>query len=150
MKEEPVYISHPPMMGSFPREKVLKLDKNLYGQADALRMWYDKLRAGLEARGFTAYKADLDSKDIDTVLKSFKEDEDKYNWEMTEGGSMKEFLGSKANSLGDGAYKLTQEGLIDKILKATGMENCNPAVAPTSGPKPLGPDPHSKDIQLQD
>eukprot|EP00957_Ditylum_brightwellii_P042099 3188438-Ditylum_brightwellii.AAC.1 len=30
------------------------------------------------------------------------------------------------------------------------MENCNPAIAPTSGPKPLGPDPHSKDIQLQD
>eukprot|EP00957_Ditylum_brightwellii_P106425 8119372-Ditylum_brightwellii.AAC.1 len=30
------------------------------------------------------------------------------------------------------------------------MENCNPAVAPTSGPKPLGPNPHSKDVQLQD
>eukprot|EP00957_Ditylum_brightwellii_P139569 10636819-Ditylum_brightwellii.AAC.1 len=24
------------------------------------------------------------------------------------------------------------------------MENCNPTVAPTSGPKPLGPDPHNK------
>eukprot|EP00957_Ditylum_brightwellii_P197145 15020490-Ditylum_brightwellii.AAC.1 len=30
------------------------------------------------------------------------------------------------------------------------MENCNPAVAPTSGSKPLGPDPHGKDVQLQD
>eukprot|EP00957_Ditylum_brightwellii_P087584 6667478-Ditylum_brightwellii.AAC.1 len=30
------------------------------------------------------------------------------------------------------------------------MENCNPAVAPTSGPKPLGSDPHSKDVQLHD
>eukprot|EP00957_Ditylum_brightwellii_P179217 13653459-Ditylum_brightwellii.AAC.1 len=30
------------------------------------------------------------------------------------------------------------------------MENYNPAVAPTSGPKPVGPDPHSKGIQLQD
>eukprot|EP00957_Ditylum_brightwellii_P196645 14982778-Ditylum_brightwellii.AAC.1 len=30
------------------------------------------------------------------------------------------------------------------------MENCNPAVAPTSGPTPLGPDLHGKDIQLQD
>eukprot|EP00957_Ditylum_brightwellii_P166762 12693819-Ditylum_brightwellii.AAC.1 len=30
------------------------------------------------------------------------------------------------------------------------MENCNPAVAPTSGPKPLGPDPHGRDAQLQD
>eukprot|EP00957_Ditylum_brightwellii_P051780 3926938-Ditylum_brightwellii.AAC.1 len=63
---------------------------------------------------------------------------------------MEEFLGIKVNSIGDGAYKLTQEGVIDKILKAMGAENCNPAVAPTSGPKHLGPDPHSKDVQLQD
>eukprot|EP00957_Ditylum_brightwellii_P091663 6979513-Ditylum_brightwellii.AAC.1 len=69
---------------------------------------------------------------------------------MTEGGSLEEFLGIKVNSLSDGAYKLTQEGLIDKIFKATGMDNCHPAVAPTSGPKPLGPDPYYKDIQLQD
>ena len=61
---------------------------------------------------------------------------------------MEEFLGIKVNSLGDGAYKLTQEGLIDKILEATGMENCNSAVAPTSGPKPLGPDSHGKGAQL--
>ena len=44
---------------------------------------------------------------------------------------MEEFLGIKVNSLGDGTYKLTQEGLIDKILKNMNMENCNPAVAPT-------------------
>eukprot|EP00957_Ditylum_brightwellii_P054587 4136138-Ditylum_brightwellii.AAC.1 len=69
---------------------------------------------------------------------------------MIEGGSVEEFLGIKVKSLGDGAYKLTQEGLVDKILKATGMDNCNPVVAPISGPKPLGPDPHGKDIQLQD
>eukprot|EP00957_Ditylum_brightwellii_P106948 8159250-Ditylum_brightwellii.AAC.1 len=63
---------------------------------------------------------------------------------------MEEFLVIKVNSIGDGIYKLTQESLIDKIHKATEMENCNLAVAPTSGPKPLGPDPHSKDVQLQD
>eukprot|EP00957_Ditylum_brightwellii_P202862 15332119-Ditylum_brightwellii.AAC.1 len=66
---------------------------------------------------------------------------------MTEGGSVEEFLGIKVNSLGDGSYKLTQEGSIDKILKTTNMKNCNPAVAPTSGLKPLGPDPHIKDVQ---
>eukprot|EP00957_Ditylum_brightwellii_P076973 5849883-Ditylum_brightwellii.AAC.1 len=69
---------------------------------------------------------------------------------MIEGGSVEESLGIKVKFIGDGAYKLTQEDLIDKILKSTGMENCNPAVAPTSGPKPLGPDPHGKGIQLQD
>eukprot|EP00957_Ditylum_brightwellii_P154106 11728376-Ditylum_brightwellii.AAC.1 len=30
------------------------------------------------------------------------------------------------------------------------VENCNPTVALASGPKTLGPDPHGKDIQLQD
>eukprot|EP00957_Ditylum_brightwellii_P027604 2086981-Ditylum_brightwellii.AAC.1 len=97
-KGEPVYISPPPMMGSFPRDKVLKLNKILYGQADAPIIQYDKLRASLEARGFTACKAvpclfisnkviciiyvddclwvARDSKDIDAVLKSFKEDRD--------------------------------------------------------------------------
>eukprot|EP00957_Ditylum_brightwellii_P008641 655803-Ditylum_brightwellii.AAC.1 len=110
-------------------------------------MWYDKLRAGLEARRFTACK---NSKNIDAFLKSFKENGDKYNWEMTERGSVEEFLDIKINTLSDGSYKLTQEGLIDKTMKTTNMENCNPAVAPTSGPKPLGPDRHDKDVQLQD
>eukprot|EP00957_Ditylum_brightwellii_P074259 5642497-Ditylum_brightwellii.AAC.1 len=58
MKGKPVYISPPSTMGGFPRIKVLKLNKNFYGQADALRMWYDKLRAGLETQEFIACKAD--------------------------------------------------------------------------------------------
>eukprot|EP00957_Ditylum_brightwellii_P124529 9490746-Ditylum_brightwellii.AAC.1 len=58
MKGEPVYISPPPMMGSSPRDKVVKLNKSIYGQTDAPRMLHDKPRAGLEARGFTACKAD--------------------------------------------------------------------------------------------
>eukprot|EP00957_Ditylum_brightwellii_P085539 6506450-Ditylum_brightwellii.AAC.1 len=58
MKWGPVYITPPPMMNGFPRDKVLKLNKSLYGQADAPRNWYGKLRSSLEAKGFTAYKAD--------------------------------------------------------------------------------------------
>jgi hypothetical protein len=38
-------------------------------------------------------------------------------------------------------YKLTQTGLIDKILKATGMEDCNAKPTPCSADgKPLGTD----------
>eukprot|EP00957_Ditylum_brightwellii_P055333 4193798-Ditylum_brightwellii.AAC.1 len=58
MKGEPVYITPPPMMSGFPKEKLPKLNNSLYGQTDAPRMWYDKLRAGLEARRFTACRAD--------------------------------------------------------------------------------------------
>eukprot|EP00957_Ditylum_brightwellii_P081180 6175998-Ditylum_brightwellii.AAC.1 len=90
LKEEPVYISPPPMMGNFPRDTVLKLNKSFYGQADAPRMWYDKL---------SWFR---DSKDIDAVFKSFKEDGDKYNWEMTKGGSVEDFISIKVNSLDDG------------------------------------------------
>eukprot|EP00957_Ditylum_brightwellii_P019709 1486835-Ditylum_brightwellii.AAC.1 len=58
MKGGPVYISPPHMMVSFPRNKVLKLNKSLYGQASIPRIMYDKLRASSEARGFRACKAD--------------------------------------------------------------------------------------------
>ena len=37
---------------------VLKLEKNLYGQAEAARLWYEKLRNGLLERGFVMSKAD--------------------------------------------------------------------------------------------
>ena len=130
MKGDPVYISLPPRVPGFPQDHVLKLNKSLYGQADAPRMWYDKLRAGLEARKFTACKADpclfiskkvicicyvddclwfaKDSKDINAVLQSFKDDGDKYNWEMTEGGNVEKFLGIQVDPTSDGGFKLTQ------------------------------------------
>eukprot|EP00957_Ditylum_brightwellii_P007917 599333-Ditylum_brightwellii.AAC.1 len=47
MKGKPFYITPPPMMSGFPSDKVLKLNKSLYGQADFPRMWYNKLRANL-------------------------------------------------------------------------------------------------------
>eukprot|EP00957_Ditylum_brightwellii_P079665 6058055-Ditylum_brightwellii.AAC.1 len=37
----------------FFKNHVLKLNMSLYGQADTPKMWYDKLKAGLEERGFT-------------------------------------------------------------------------------------------------
>ena len=36
----------------FGREMVLMLKTSLYGQAEAPRLWYEKLRDGLKARGF--------------------------------------------------------------------------------------------------
>ena len=51
IKGEPVYISIPPKTPGFSTTTVLKLNKSLYGQVDAPKMWYDKLKAGLEARG---------------------------------------------------------------------------------------------------
>eukprot|EP00957_Ditylum_brightwellii_P198837 15155770-Ditylum_brightwellii.AAC.1 len=58
MKGDPVYVHLPPKMRGFPKDHALKLNKSLCGQADAPKMWYDKLRACLEKRGFTVCKSD--------------------------------------------------------------------------------------------
>ena len=83
------------------------------------------------------------------MLQSFKDDGDKYNWEMTKGGTVEEFLGIQVDPTSDGGFKLTQTGLIEKVLTTVGMQDCNPAVTPTSSPVPLGPDPQGKATQYQ-
>ena len=162
---EPVYILPPakyhcPEWGQDP---ILKLNKSLYGQAEAPRLWYEKLKAGLEARGFTACIVDpclflspkiicvqyvddclwfyRNKDDLDALLQTFAEDGDEYNWEMSVEGSVKEYLGigidTRTQEEG-GGFMLHQSGLIKKILAATDMVNCNGKKTPTSSDAPLG------------
>ena len=101
MSGEDVYISSPPYMKQFLKGTVLKLNKSIYGQVDAPRRWYDKLKEGLEERNFKCCVADKclfisskvicisyvddclwfarDIKHIDEVFKSFLDDGDKYD-----------------------------------------------------------------------
>ena len=94
---------------------VFKLKKILYGQAEATRLWYEKLRNGLLVRGFVISKVDpflfmsktvicvvyvddclfweLSKSEIDTVMNSFNEDGPIYNWEHSKGEPVPEFLG---------------------------------------------------------
>ena len=80
-----------------------KLKKSLYGQAEAARLWYEKLRNGFFECGFVTSKVDpclfmsktvicvvyvddclfweRSQSDIDNVMKSFNEDGTIYNWE---------------------------------------------------------------------
>ena len=60
---------------------------------------------------------------------------------MTEGGTVEDFLGIQVNPTTDGGFKLTQKGLIEKVLIMVGLQDCNPAVAPTFSPVCLGPNP---------
>ena len=75
---------------------ILRLNKIIYGQAEAARLWYEKLRNGLLERDFLMSKVDpclfmsktlicvvyvydclflaRSQSDIDNVMKSFKED----------------------------------------------------------------------------
>ena len=45
-------------MKEFKQGTALKLNKSLYDQVHAPKRWYNKLRKGLEERGFKACKAD--------------------------------------------------------------------------------------------
>ena len=143
-------------------DNVLRLKKSLYGSTIAPRLWYEKLKKGLLVRRFAvsdvdpcmfirndcivqAYVDDLviyapQQKTIDALLTSFHDDGDEYNWEMTVEGTIQEFLGINLTRSGD-EWHLTQEGLIQNVLKATGMTNCNSKPTPGSGDgKPLGSD----------
>jgi hypothetical protein len=63
---------------------------------------------------------------ITDFLQTFKEDGDEFNWEMTEDGTINDFLGIKiSRCASDRTWTMTQEGLTDKILAATGMTDCN-------------------------
>jgi hypothetical protein len=97
------------------RDCVMKLKKSLYGSTTAPRLWYEKISKGLIDRGFVPSTMDpclfisptvllvlyiddccifaRDPKDIDSLLKSFDDDGDEFNWELTIEGSVTEFLG---------------------------------------------------------
>ena len=103
---------------------VLKLKKSLYGQSEAARLWYEKLRNGLLERGFVMSKVDpcmfmsntgicvvyvddcvfwaRSQSEIDNVMKSFKEDGTSYNWEHSKGESLSEFFGIDIKTLDNG------------------------------------------------
>ena len=69
---------------------------------------------------------------IDKVLASLKDD-----FKLTIEGDIQTFLGIQFTRLQNGTIHLTQCGLIDHILKATGMQDSNPDQTPAST-KPLG------------
>jgi len=69
---------------------------------------------------------------------------------MSDEGTVSEYLGINITKTSDGGYRLTQPGLAQKILEATGMTQCSPTICPTSSDKPLGSDPKGLDVKYQD
>ena len=58
--KQPVYLQplSKESYSSWFQNPILRLNKILYGQAEAPRLWYDKLKEGLEKRGFTIIKVE--------------------------------------------------------------------------------------------
>jgi hypothetical protein len=73
-------------------------------------------------------------------MQSFKDDGDEYNWEMNIEGTVQEFLRINIDRI-ENTWELTRTGLIQAVLKAAGIEDCNAKPTPGSGDeKPLGSD----------
>ena len=152
---EDVYLNLPPgFTGEHGdrQNRVLKLKKSLYGLVQAPKTWYDHLSEALNRLGYQSSQNDscmfmgnelillVYVDDIlvfgpsDTLIDKALEDLKIEKMEFTEESDVYAFLGvqvDKGESTGE--ITLTQTGLIDKIIKATGLEDANqkhtPAVA---------------------
>ena len=125
---------------------VLELHRSLHGQIKAPKLWCDKLKNRMEAQKFKTSELDpclfISDKmmavcHVDDVLcwfkddntfkkhiKSFEDNGDEFNWEMTVEQDVTAFLGIQVNqNEKDGCYKFTQTGLIDKVLAVTKVED---------------------------
>ena len=119
--------------------EVLKLKKNLYGQRQAGKVWFDFLCKGLIDIGFKQSKTDkavfykgetifvvyvddgiLIGPNTNEINNTIKKLQQKYN--LTDEGDLNEYLGIKMNRI-EGGRELTQPVLIDRILKMVGINS---------------------------
>ena len=138
---------------------VLKLHKSLYGMNDAPLMFFELLKKNLLSVGFKqlvdidpclfvhkeaiclTYVDDClwfgkDGAALDALINQMKGKMDL----KVESNDVSDFLGIKfKRCTKSGTIELKQTGLIEKILEATGMSDCNKASVPAD-PKPLGKD----------
>ena len=84
-----------------------------------------------------------DRQQIDKVLESLKDE-----LEMTVEGDVMAFLRIQFNRLSGREIAMQQIGLIERVLKATGLQDCNPDKTPASQ-KPLGTDKNGLEFAEQ-
>jgi hypothetical protein len=134
------------------------LEKSLYGISIAPRLWYLCILKALKELGFEQSAHDpcllfkpgmivvlyvddagIGAKSktaVDELVQQLKE----KGFELTQEGSFSEFLGIDFEARPDGSILMTQTGLIDKVLAASGMEDCKPNLMPAPA-QALGSDP---------
>ena len=145
------------------KDLVLKLLKSLYGLKQAPRTFFEKLRAGLLERGYIQSEVDpclfmkkgiicvcyvddtifaggnADELEEEIRTLGVAENEMRHTFELRNEGEVGDFLGIRIEKTGPKTFKLAQPGLIEKVLKAAGMEDCNGCATPAST-TPLGSD----------
>jgi len=167
LKEE-VYVELPRMFDS-PNgpETVLKLNKSLYGLVQAPLSWYNHLTNGLEDTSFTKSDNDpclffgnnmmvlvyvddciffgKDAKAIDAVIERLRQRFELTVKDVQEDAKVDVFsyLGVQVTVDRSGTVTFIQQGLIHKVLKHCGMQDCNKKWTPAST-IPLGTDPNGQ------
>jgi hypothetical protein len=163
-QENDVFIelpAHYKVQGREGEDLVLHLQKSLYGQKDAPRLFYNHIKKGLVANGFKQSQRDpclfihpdmiailyvddkiLIGKDKDKINAMIEKlRKDGYQLEEEESPEdMYSFLGINIERQ-DGKVVMTQKGLIQKFLKHVDMLDCKPKATPANV-EPLGTDKH--------
>ena len=158
--DTPVYMELPVGCdpdGPGPRhEYIIELKKSLYGLKQASLNWFNMLKKGLQARGYKSSDVDpcvFISKDaivltyvddclilattnevIDKLVKSLKDG--KENFDFTDDGDIKYYLGVEFNRSPNGTIELKQEFLIERIIKALNFDSNELSSKPTPVVKP--------------
>jgi hypothetical protein len=156
LKEE-VYVEYPRLFGpKSGSDKVLHLLKSLYGLRQAPRTFFEKLKAGLEERGWIQSEIDpclfMKAGMIcvvyvdDTIFASANEDDlereitslgistdaQRHTFQLRNEGEVSAFLGIQIKKTGSKEFLLTQTGLIDKVLAAANLTDCNGCDTPAT------------------
>ena len=165
--KQPIWIHLPRGFVSKHGPKTcLRLKRSVYGTQIAPRLWYECCSGALVELGLKKseydpclfYKHDMmvvlyvDDAIIcaknGQLVDSMVEQLQAKGFTLTREGTFAEYLGIRFDKRPDGSYVLTQRGLIDKILAATGLVDANPNWLPTTqlalGTDPTGPPMNEK------
>jgi hypothetical protein len=149
--EEEVYVELPRGYDGDKANKVLKLNKSLYGLVQAPKAFYDHMCAGLVAQGFRVSEHDpclflhadmiaiswvddlvivaRDASKIESMIQNLKD----TGYDLDSEGEISAFLGIQIDQDStDGTFTLTQEGLTQKVIDYTGLTDCNSNKIPAS------------------
>jgi hypothetical protein len=135
------------------KDYALKIHKNIYGQRQAGRVWFQHLVLRLKKIGFKQSRVDEclftkgnvlyvlytddsllagpDEKELSKIIEQMKS----VGLELTVEGDVSDFLGVKIERLPDGSIKMTQPHLIDQILSDLRLNG--PSVSTKDTPAPI-------------
>eukprot|EP00253_Pinus_taeda_P028648 PITA_28648 len=135
---EEVYIEKPLGYEKKGQEhKVCKLKKALYGLKQAPREWYSRIDSYLLENAFEKCNDDYLIENFKTVMKE--------EFEMTDMGLLRYFLGIEVEQNGNGIF-ISQVKCVNEVLERFNMQESKAAITPTVMGLKLNKEDNSKDF----